>query len=205
MKNDIVVFDLETNGFSRSNSVLSISAIRISIDKNSKKIEKKGIYNRFYYINEEEQENNGALSVNGLYSNIITKMRDNCNYPKHFLEDIDAFKEFSKDVTIFAGHNVEFDISFLPFKVEKNFCTMRSNMEILKLKTLGKKSYKWPTLEECATFYQVPFNKNSFHNSLYDVEITVDIIEKMLNHNEASIPLLKLLEDVKKQPKSLFD
>ncbi|MBN2694280.1 3'-5' exonuclease [bacterium] len=203
---NIVVFDLETNGFSRSSSVLSVSAIKATINKTSKKIEKKGVFNRFYYIKPDETENIGALNVNGLYSNVITDMRgENCEYPKYFLDDIKSFESFCKDANIFVGHNVEFDISFIPFKMDKQFCTMKNNIEILKLKAIGKKNYKWPTLEECATFYNVDFDKNSFHNSLYDVEITLDVLERMLNHKEASVTLLKLLDSEKKQPKSLFD
>ncbi len=48
---DIVVFDTETNGFSPSNSVLSIAAIRLKYD-GAQYVESER-YQRFYYCEEE--------------------------------------------------------------------------------------------------------------------------------------------------------
>ena len=61
----LIFFDVETNGL-KGSSVLSISAMKILYDPTTNEMFKMGEYDRFYYRNEGEEINYGAISVNGL-------------------------------------------------------------------------------------------------------------------------------------------
>ena len=92
---DIIFFDTETNGFQGS-SVLSISAIKVNYDEKTNKFSKKGEFNRFYFRNEGEEVNEGAIKVNGLTDDIIAQERQksSLNYPETFKEDMTNFYNY---------------------------------------------------------------------------------------------------------------
>ena len=66
MKKKLILFDTETNGTNPSDSVLSISAMKIEYDTETNQMVKLGEFDRFYFRNEGEEPNEGALRVNGL-------------------------------------------------------------------------------------------------------------------------------------------
>lgn len=110
---------LETNGF-KGSSVLSISAIKVSYNINTHKMEKIDEYNRFYYRNKRWRELNlDAIRVNGLTDEEIFRRREvqEIKYPKTFLEDINSFYDFCSDAEHFVAHNIKFDSSFIPFSL----------------------------------------------------------------------------------------
>lgn len=193
MKRDIVIFDVETNGL-KGSSVLSISALRLQIDLESNKWEKIGEYNRFYFRRPGEEINYGAVDVNGLTDEVIEEKRKNTDYPLHFFEDIDSFREFSFGVKHFVAHNIKFDESFIPFELEKKFDTMMENIDVVKAGWNPKyNKYKWPKLVECAHYYEVPFDDENFHESLYDVYITGRILYRMSKHQKTKERLKNFL------------
>ncbi len=63
MKKNIIFFDVETNGKVGS-AVLSISAIKVSYDFENDSWEKVSEYDRFYFRNEGESIDFGAINVN---------------------------------------------------------------------------------------------------------------------------------------------
>ncbi len=172
--NDIVVFDTETNGFSPTNSVLSIAAIRLSyIDNNYVEVDR---YQRFYYSVEEYNEK--AIEVNGLTEEAVTEKRKNATYPKFFKDDIDSFEKFCSSTKLLAGHNISFDTKFVPFaQYKRKFCTMYSLKEIYCEKF---NMNKVPKLMEAATCFDIELNKGKLHDSMYDVEITVKVLLAIL-------------------------
>lgn len=193
MKYELIFFDFETNGF-KGSSVLSMAAIKVSYDIESEKFEKIDEFHRYYYRKPGEMANEGALKVNGLYDEVIKKNREGFNYPKYYFEDEFAVKEFFKNAYCGIAHNINFDINFLPFKLKKEFCTMKSNIEIVKAgKNPKYNTWKWPTLWECAKFYNVPFEEGKLHNSLYDVLITFRVFYRMTKNEEAKKIILKNL------------
>lgn len=176
---NIVFFDVETNGFTGS-SVLSISAIKVNYDFDRDKWTKIGEYDRFYFRNDGEELNEGAVKVNGLSDDVIEEKRRNVKYARTFKEDMDSFYLFCEDVNHFVAHNIKFDRSFIDFPLKNQFDTMMENINIVKSginENLG--TYKWPKLMECAQFYNVPFEENQLHGSLYDVLITFRVFFKM--------------------------
>lgn len=179
MDKNIIFFDVETNGFQGS-SVLSISAIKVNYDFNSNKWTKIGEYDRFYFRNDGEELNEGAINVNGLTDEVISEKRKGTNYARTFEEDLDSFYLFCQDVEHYVAHNIKFDRSFIPFPLKHQFDTMMENINIVKSginENFG--TYKWPKLMECAKYYNVPFEENELHGSLYDVLITFRVFFKM--------------------------
>ena len=94
--------------------------------------------------------------------------------------------------TIIIGHNIEFDVSTLmnafhskTITTTPRFCTMRSTTNFCKIKKLGYSSkyggYKWPKLEELSRCLSIQVDKESFHDSKYDVEITKQCFLELLN------------------------
>lgn len=80
-------------------SVLSISAIKVNYDFDNNKWDKVSEYNRFYFRNEGEPIDFGAVSVHGLTDEIITEKRKNSNYPSTFKEDMDSFFLYCQDTS----------------------------------------------------------------------------------------------------------
>lgn len=184
MIKEIIFFDTETNGF-KGSSVLSISAIKVGFDTMTKKFIKLDEYDRFYFRNPGEMLNQGAIDVNGLTDEEITKRRGQNSYEKYYLDDVDSFKEFCKNAKHYVAHNISFDRSFIPFKLKNELCTMKTNTEIVKKGWDPiKQKYKWPKLIETAKFYNVKLDPNELHNSLYDVLITFRIFFRMYNYEQ---------------------
>ena len=96
--------------------------------------------------------------------------------------------------TIIVGHNIAFDVGVLLNMVYSKvisetpvICTMRTTTEFCKIKKKGYSSkyggYKWPKLEELANVLNVNIERENFHDSKYDVEITKQCFLRLLNKN----------------------
>ncbi len=179
MNKNIIFFDVETNGKIGS-SVLSISAIKVNYNFDTDKWIKISEYDRFYFRNEGEPIDFGAINVHGLTDEMITEKRQGVDYPATFKEDMDDFFLYCQDTSHFVAHNIRFDRSFISFPLKNQFDTMMENVDIVKAginENYG--TYKWPKLVECAKFYNVPMEEEQLHESLYDVLITFRIFYKM--------------------------
>lgn len=177
---DVIVFDTETNGLYPDNySILSIGAIRYAWDHDGNLIE-KARYERYYYP--KESFNQRAIMVNGLNKEVIAELRGTASYPEYFLDDYKAFKEFCEGARLVAGHNVSFDVGFVPFlKNRRKFDTMKSNTDVVCAAWMpDKDEWKWPSLEETARFYGVPFSTDEAHGALYDAMVIGEILKMML-------------------------
>jgi len=179
-KEKLIIFDLETNGLDPSYSVLSCSAIKYEIDPLTYEMNELDCFDRYYYP--VEQYSPGAIAVNGLTEEVITRHRgDCCDYPRHFAGDED-FKKFCRGINLVVAHNVSFDTRFAPhLKRKKKFCTMMINTDIVAVRFLEwKGEWKWPTLSETADFYGVSYQGDGLHRSINDTRITEGIFRKML-------------------------
>jgi DNA polymerase-3 subunit epsilon len=212
----MIIFDTETNGLDFNSSVLSISAIKI---ENNKIIDS---FDRYYFP--KEGYNQEAISVNGLTEEVIKNNRNNGSYPLYFKSDMWNFYNFIKDETHFVGHNIEFDIQFIkPINIKHYFCTMKTNIDILKLNKPEYKhgagrvkkpfkfnyiksqyprnfKYKYPKLIETAKFYNIDINESEFHGSLYDTIVTHKIFEKMAQFELTQESVNKFLNDSGSKP-----
>ncbi len=197
----VVVFDLETNGLSNRNSVLSCSAFKFSVDgKNTtpdtdtdtdnKVSQGKShpftfpaagplkLIDRFerYYFS-LEPENYDAIRVNGLSTDVIKQKREYQDWPLYFSEDAE-FIDFLKDAGLFIAHNIDFDAQFVPFLYDKPlFCTMKSNAP-----------GKYPKLSELARKFNINVDTHQLHGSSYDTYITALVFNKMV---EEALPVSK--------------
>lgn len=177
---DVIVFDTETNGLHADTaSVLSVSAIRLEWSNTGEVLTEKAIFNRFYYP--KEAYNHEAVAVNGLSESRITELRGKETYPLYFDGDT-AFKEFCQGAKLFVAHNIQFDSSFVPFvRTKRKLDTMKPNADVVCASwNMKYGEWKWPTLQETAAFYGIPFSSADAHGSLYDAKITAEILKVML-------------------------
>ncbi|MDR2402885.1 MAG: hypothetical protein LBD78_02535 [Spirochaetaceae bacterium] len=174
----VIFFDVETNGLSGNSSILSITAIKALF--NGKDIDTiEEFFSRFYYRNPGEWENPDAIRVNGLKDEVIRKKRGNARYTNHFNHDKD-FAVFCSGVNHYVGHNISFDRKFIHFPLKHCFCTMKENINIIRIKRHNA-GFKFPRLSEAAEYYGLSPESSKLHGSEYDARLTYEIFRKMLN------------------------
>ena len=165
-----VVVDTETTGLDPAkHEVVSVSAIKfatyINKEEDTAKIEQyEETFNRYYYA---KRYNDDAIRINGLDSNKINSKRWNANYPQYFKRDFKAFLDFVDGCDFIVGHNIKFDLSFLPRLKCAAYCTMGER----KI-SLGSRAHK----------YGLEFS--SWHQSDEDARITAAIFFKQLQNGE---------------------
>ena len=191
---NVIFWDTETNGLEKTNSVLSISAIKCSFGTEGQRITHSIAerYERFYFRKPGEKLGEDAVKVNGLTDEIIAQHRKNVDYPDHFCNDIEAFRLFCEETWHFVGHNISYDIQYLTFNLPYKLCTMKANTSILGLKRKNGQ-LKYPTLEETANFYGIKFDSNELHGSMYDSFVTYQIFCKMLENAKTREMVLNFL------------
>lgn len=175
-----IILDTETNGLFDC-SVLSFSALILDDVNNV-----VDVIDRYYYRDKNEEENEQALSINGLYDDVIKQKRINANYPKHFKDDLEIL-ELVKSADLIICHNVAFDVKHLEkaFNVDfsniDKYCTMRKTQYLYNATIFKNGEPKFPKLSESLEYCGVNANdiKNKlgldFHNSLFDVYCTLEV------------------------------
>lgn len=164
------VIDTETTGLNPvKHEIVSVSAIKfavyIDIEESSVKIEQyEDTFDRYYYAKRYYDD---AISINGLDSEKISSKRWNADYPPYFKKDYRAFLEFIDGCDFIVGHNIKFDLSFLPKVKCGTYCTM------------GEKKI---SLGSLARKHGLEFS--SWHQSDEDARITADIFFKQLQKGE---------------------
>jgi len=175
-KAKLIFFDLETNGL-KGSSVLSVFAIKIEMDKKNHNMKILDSFERYYYP--KEPFNIEAVKINGLNREKIDLLRNLDEYPLYFENDPE-FENFCSDTIRFIAHNIKFDEEFLNFKIKKSFCTMISNTDIVRTEWKEYKGeFKYPTLQETALFYNIPIEREKFHESYYDTKVLFEIFKEM--------------------------
>ena len=91
MNKKLIFFDVETNGL-RGSSVLSMSAMKVSMNLETLEMLKVGEFNRFYYRNKGEEINEGAIRVNGLTDEEIGIRRSMSSEGKYEFRNIGNVK-----------------------------------------------------------------------------------------------------------------
>jgi len=177
----VVFVDFETNGFSNT-SVLQICATKGDFIDGD--LINRETLNRYYFPT-ESFNHQASKHSHKLTTIFIEKERKNCNYPKHFKDDIEIVDFFS-NINKFVAHNVKFDYPILKTKREISslFCTM----DEFRKKKLGK----W-NLGFVLEHYNIDYDKNKHHNALYDVERTIDIFIEMFREKNENVK--RFLED----------
>ena len=182
MDNDrVIVFDTETGGLETTSPVLSISAILLKINKNKEMFEVDR-YNRFYYPNPSKYCHPKAIEVNGITNDKIEELRGRSPYPDYFEDDIKSFYEWCSGCIAFIGHNVQFDLKYVPDLVYTTiFDTMLTNINYVQSEWNDyRNSWKWPKLIETCAKYSIKVKEGRLHESIYDVELTAEVFKCML-------------------------
>lgn len=215
------VFDFETSGIYPPPAVLSVSLRNYMYDTNmiSNNIKDKfkliNLYERFYYFEKDKGYKfiPEAIKVNGLDYNTIKQKRGNAKYPLYFSQDKEILQEFTKIknsdeiLTVFVGHNIDFDEKCLPEKLDFKICTMKLNKKSVGAKGKNEKTLKNPTLEETAIFYKINFDPKLAHGAHYDTLITTKILINMLTNDDIGLKekINEFKESLKKDRISLID
>ena len=167
----VVHVDVETNGFSRSDSsLLSVYAEKECGEK----------YERFYFPVEEY--NKKAIAVNGLDEDEVEKRRGDATYPAHFKDDHADLDEFLSGCTKFVAFNVSFDFKWMPQDYQdsspKLYCTMKNCKDMVgALNVKGHK--KNPNLKEAAEYFHIKVASEELHDAAYDTQISKGIYEHL--------------------------
>ena len=183
----LLIFDTETTGLPRSRvpshvepnnwpHIVSISWVILNTDANHIEKQKSYIVKPLNWVIPDD-----SIKIHG-----ITQEKAK-NEGHELAKVIGEFLAENYDVLV--AHNLEFDLNVLynaiqwdlelPFKTLKKqmFCTMELSRDICKLKG-NFTSYKSPKLSE---LYEYAFKrqpeKESLHNSLYDVLILTEVIQ----------------------------
>lgn len=173
------VFDTETNGLTRKDGVLSVSAQKWFFDGVS--FIHLGDFERFYFP--KWFLNKAAVSVNGLTRKVLRQKRKGHNWPRNWYKDIQSFAQYvGTDTDLIVGHNSSFDRKFYSFmNTKKVFCTMYANIKTVG--SIGKNGrLKVPKLLETARHYGIEIEEEKLHLSYYDVELTTNVFMKMVEN-----------------------
>jgi DNA polymerase-3 subunit epsilon len=168
-KYTVIVFDLETTGLDRQDSVLSCTAIKYAYTASGTNLGELERFDRYYFS--VEAENPEAIRINGLTRDVIRGRRAGKTWPEYFRDET-GFQDFCRGADLFVAHNIQFDAKFVSCVPRgKRFCTMRQNT-----RHFGK----YPKLSELASYFNIPYESGKLHGSAYDAEITGKIFEKMI-------------------------
>jgi len=200
LQGNVIVFDIETTGFSpaKGEEILQISIV----DKDT-----ETLYDSFVHPIEKRSWV-PAMRIHG----ITPKMVSNAPYPSEVADKIRGFFE-SADVIV--GHNVEFDIRFIeqclhiPVDREKVIDTM-------KICRLDHDSKKY-SLEDAVDHYSPDYSKalrSGAHDSLIDTIATAKVFVKMAekgmtliekeNFPDKAIEAIEKTEEIKETESDLY-
>ena len=179
-----IIFDVETNGLNLTASVLSFSAL--VVDTNNKVIRE---YDRYYHLNENEEQNDIAININGLTEANIKLKRKNVTYPKHFKDDKEIFELFSENHELYIAHNIAFDREFIAYHLgyyideEKELCTMEATQYVYDAPFMRNGEPKYPKLSEAVAHYNIDttelLSKGGYHDSLFDCYCCLEIFKRL--------------------------
>lgn len=205
---NFVVFDVETTGFSSKNDkIIEIGAVKI---KNGEIVDS---FNTL--INPEEPLKDEIIALTGITDSMLT------NQPK-IGEIIGKFEEFISN-SLLVAHNASFDMGFLKSNFEKNGLILeKAYIDTLELSRIFNPNVRSHSLGNVAKRYGVSlenahravddaratgevflrlldeeFDKESFSNTLKNIESLIYKREKHMGETFHAIVLAKNLEGLK--------
>ena len=174
-----IVFDTETTGLFRDkNHILEIAALEVE----------NGYLtgNQFHALIKPRK--NIEIKAQELHKMNDTYYKE--NFEGFFVSDrklLENFLKFIGNSHIFA-HNAEFDIQFINHELnfwnlpqipeEKFRCTMKIFKNLFQNKNFYKEIIGF-SLINCCQFFELNFEKNSFHSALYDSALTAKLINSI--------------------------
>ncbi|WP_333803587.1 3'-5' exonuclease [Sulfurospirillum sp.] len=170
----MIILDFETNS-ANTHDVIEVAAFRVQKIKNEYTV--VDTFHRYYFSAYEL--NPHALAVHKLSPDRLKRLRKDATYEAYFEDDVD-FVAFCHNATTLVAHNIAFELRHIGSLVcfEKHFCTMKENKKIVRA-TNVRGAIKNPKLIETCQYYQIDFDEEQYHNALYDVTKTLEILNKM--------------------------
>lgn len=177
-------FDCETTGIPGSGKVIRIVQLSwLILDKNFCEVK-----NESFYLNPGKPIPEDSIAIHHITNEIVNKKST---------PHIDVLKKFYEDLercTWIVAHNFDFDAGRVDletkkvklvkpslFEHKKSICTMEKGTNYCKLEPKIYGSYKWPTLEELASY--CGFRAEGLHDALNDVYVTAKCFEIMVREN----------------------
>lgn len=173
----MIIIDFETNS-SAVGDVVEVAILKVKRNENDK-YEIVDTFHRYYHS--AYSLNYHSLKVHNLTPEKIEELRNESDdfAPELFVDDYE-FEAFCKDADNIVAHNLPFEIRHIDGRSEfvGHICTMRENKPIVK--SLGVSGgIKLPKLNEVCAFYSIPFDEDSYHSAIFDVTMTLHIINAM--------------------------
>jgi len=167
---EFVVFDTETTGLNTfHDNIIEIGAT---------------IWGRDGKINDYEElikipENKFSKEAERIHGIPYSKLAD-APEPK---DVYDNFLKFCGDRALVA-HNIKFDFPMLNSNLIRNGFTPYQNDQVACSLVYAKEQKLPGKLKDLADHYEVIKNNANLHRALYDVEILIEVLEKMMQENE---------------------
>lgn len=161
--NNIIIFDLETTGFSPTkDKIIQIAAVKVKKGKVDKKFNK--------YIKQKNPINKEIIKLTGITNDIL-------NNGEGIEIALEELKKFCDCDTIIA-HNAKFDHSFLNVFENTSFFKEKLWLDSLELTKIAFPKLKNHKLEFLCNLFSI--NKSS-HNAIDDVLALVDVYKATIN------------------------
>lgn len=194
---ELVFLDVEADKTGRR--VREVSAIKVLMNFKNKTLKEIDRFEKFYDDTREIHQYRDDVEEYEKYDDEEFEYDDEeFEYDGDNLsvDDKKEFYNFAKDAEMMVSHNVKYDMKFFEkLNDKKRFCTMVSNVNITKLEFeyCGNTFYKFPKLKETAEFYNIPFNQNMLHTSMYDTKLCMKVFEKMMINDDAQKDIIYYL------------
>lgn len=173
----MIVIDFETNS-SNKGDVVEVAVLKVKKNE-SGFYEIVDTFHRYYHSH--HPLNPHTVAVHGLTPEVIEYRRNQSDdiYAEYFDDDYE-FSEFCKDSECIVAHNVVFELRHIGNKASfsKHVCTMKENINTVKATGKGNRIKK-PNLQETCEFFGIDFDKDSYHSAIFDVRMTLEIINSM--------------------------
>lgn len=179
-----VVVDVETSGVNpRTDALLEIAAIILTIKDNTLKIESSHIYHLkpFPGANIDPK----SMEINGINLNhpLRIAMDEQEGLTKLFNIVNKAVKEKSCSKAILVGHNAAFDLNFINAAAERNKIKNNpfhpfSQFDTVSLSALA---YGQTVLAKAIQAAGLPWDDKSAHSAMYDAERTAELFCLIIN------------------------
>lgn len=165
-----ILFDTETTGLNTfHDDIIEIAGMVWQKDREIKTFQELMTVN----IN---KISSGAWDVHKIPQEEIEKAR----HPSEVLADFVAFA----DGRSLLAHNVRFDFDILNSNLIKNGLKPYSNDQAACSLAYAKEQGKPGRLMDLAQYYKIKIKNDDLHRALYDVEVLMSVMNKMMKENE---------------------
>jgi len=167
---EFVVFDTETTGLNTfHDDIIEIAGVIWHKDGILEKFEE------LIWVN-PHKVNNDAQAIHGITPADLNEARK----PEQVLGD---FIKFAKDRPLVA-HNIKFDFDILNSNLVRSGLKPYQNDQTACSLIYAKDMMLPGRLSELAGYYKVKTDDDSLHRAMYDVNVLIEILNKIMKENE---------------------